>query len=53
LGIGSEVNVRKKIFNWLGREFIELAGEAKPAANASVEAQEIFSASIRSCPWHP
>jgi enamine deaminase RidA (YjgF/YER057c/UK114 family) len=34
--------VRKKIFNWLGREFIELAGEAKPAANASVEAQEIF-----------
>jgi len=34
--------VRKRIFNWLGREFIELTGEAKPAANASVEAQEIF-----------
>jgi enamine deaminase RidA (YjgF/YER057c/UK114 family) len=34
--------VRKKIFSWLGREFIELAGEAKPAANATVEAQELF-----------
>jgi len=34
--------VRKKIFTWLGREFIELAGEAKPAANATVEAQELF-----------
>jgi enamine deaminase RidA (YjgF/YER057c/UK114 family) len=34
--------VRKKIFNWLGREFIELTGEAKPAADASAEAQEIF-----------
>ena len=34
--------MRKKIFTWLGREFIELAGEAKPAANATVEAQELF-----------
>jgi hypothetical protein len=34
--------VRKKIFNWLGREFIELSGEAKPAANATIEAQELF-----------
>ncbi len=34
--------MRKKIFNWLGREFIELTGEAKPAADASAEAQEIF-----------
>jgi enamine deaminase RidA (YjgF/YER057c/UK114 family) len=34
--------VHKKIFTWLGREFIELAGEAKPAANATVEAQELF-----------
>jgi enamine deaminase RidA (YjgF/YER057c/UK114 family) len=34
--------VRKKIFNWLEREFIELSGEAQPAANATVEAQGIF-----------
>jgi enamine deaminase RidA (YjgF/YER057c/UK114 family) len=34
--------VRKRIFNWLGREFVELSGEAKPAANATIEAQEIF-----------
>ncbi len=35
--------MRKKIFTWLGREFIELSGEAKPAANASIEAQELFA----------
>lgn len=34
--------MRKKIFNWLGKEFIELSGEAKPAADATLEAQEIF-----------
>lgn len=34
--------MRKKIFSWLDREFIEISGEAKPAANASVEAQELF-----------
>ena len=34
--------MRKKIFTWLGREFIELSGEAKPAANATVEAHELF-----------
>jgi enamine deaminase RidA (YjgF/YER057c/UK114 family) len=34
--------VRKKIFNWLGREFIELSGEAKAAATATIEAQELF-----------
>jgi enamine deaminase RidA (YjgF/YER057c/UK114 family) len=34
--------MRKKIFTWLGREFIELSGEAKPAANATIEAQELF-----------
>jgi enamine deaminase RidA (YjgF/YER057c/UK114 family) len=34
--------MRKKIFTWLGREFIELSGEAKPAADATIEAQEIF-----------
>lgn len=34
--------MRKKLFNWLGREFIELCAEAKPAANAALEAREIF-----------
>lgn len=34
--------MRKKIFSWLGKEFVELSGEAKPAANATIEAQEIF-----------
>ncbi len=35
--------MRKRIFSWLGREFIELSGEAKPAANATVEARELFN----------
>jgi enamine deaminase RidA (YjgF/YER057c/UK114 family) len=35
--------MRKKIFSWLGREFIELSGEAKVAANATIEAQELFN----------
>jgi enamine deaminase RidA (YjgF/YER057c/UK114 family) len=35
--------MRKRIFTWLGKEFIELSGEAKPAANATIEAQELFS----------
>jgi enamine deaminase RidA (YjgF/YER057c/UK114 family) len=34
--------MRKKLFTWLGKEFIELSGEAKPAANATIEAQELF-----------
>jgi enamine deaminase RidA (YjgF/YER057c/UK114 family) len=34
--------MHKKIFTWLGKEFVELSGEAKPAANASIEAQELF-----------
>lgn len=34
--------MRKRIFTWLGKEFIELSGEAKAAANATVEAQELF-----------
>ena len=34
--------MRKRIFSWLGREFIELSGEAKLAANATVEAQQLF-----------
>jgi hypothetical protein len=35
--------MRKKIFSWLGREFIEINGEAKPAANGMIEAQELFN----------
>jgi enamine deaminase RidA (YjgF/YER057c/UK114 family) len=34
--------MRKKIFIWCGREFIELAGEAKPAADAAMEANRLF-----------
>ena len=34
--------MQEKIFTWMGKEFIELSGEATPAANASVEAREIF-----------
>ncbi len=34
--------MRTRIFTWLGKEFVELSGEAKPAANATSEAQEIF-----------
>jgi enamine deaminase RidA (YjgF/YER057c/UK114 family) len=34
--------MRKRIFSWLGKEFVELSAEAKPAANATVEAQELF-----------
>jgi enamine deaminase RidA (YjgF/YER057c/UK114 family) len=35
--------MRKRIFTWLGKEFVELSGEAKPTANATIEAQELFS----------
>ena len=34
--------MRKRLFSWLGREFIELTGEAKPAASATEEAQTLF-----------
>jgi enamine deaminase RidA (YjgF/YER057c/UK114 family) len=34
--------MHKKIFSWLGQEFIELSGEAKPAASAELEARELF-----------
>ena len=34
--------MRKRIFTWLGKEFVQLSGEAAPAANASIEAQELF-----------
>jgi enamine deaminase RidA (YjgF/YER057c/UK114 family) len=34
--------MRKKIFSWLGKEFVELSGEAKAAASATEEAHELF-----------
>jgi enamine deaminase RidA (YjgF/YER057c/UK114 family) len=34
--------MRTRIFSWLEREFIELSGEAKPAASATLEAQELL-----------
>ena len=34
--------MRKRIFTWLGKEFIELSGEAKAAANATIETRELF-----------
>jgi enamine deaminase RidA (YjgF/YER057c/UK114 family) len=34
--------MRKKFFTWLGKDFIELSGEAKPGASASSEASELF-----------
>jgi len=34
--------MRKRLFSWLGREFVELTGEAKPAASATAEAQGLF-----------
>jgi enamine deaminase RidA (YjgF/YER057c/UK114 family) len=34
--------MRKRIFSWLGKEFVELSGEAKPAATATEEAREVF-----------
>ena len=35
--------MQKKIFTWMGKEFIGLSGEARPAADATLEAQEIFA----------
>ena len=34
--------MQKRIFTWMGKEFIELSGEAGPAPDATFEAQEIF-----------
>ncbi|MGH7926693.1 MAG: hypothetical protein ACREQV_02740 [Candidatus Binatia bacterium] len=34
--------MRKKIFSWLGKEFVELSGEAKGAASGELEARELF-----------
>jgi enamine deaminase RidA (YjgF/YER057c/UK114 family) len=34
--------MRKKTFQWLGREFVMLSGEGRPAASAADEARDIF-----------
>jgi enamine deaminase RidA (YjgF/YER057c/UK114 family) len=34
--------MRKRIFSWLGKEFAELTGEAKPATTTTEEARELF-----------
>jgi enamine deaminase RidA (YjgF/YER057c/UK114 family) len=34
--------MRKQIFSWLGKEFVELSGEAGPGATASEEARQLF-----------
>jgi enamine deaminase RidA (YjgF/YER057c/UK114 family) len=34
--------MRKKLFTWCGREFVELSGEAKPVTDATVEARQLF-----------
>ena len=34
--------MRTRLFSWLGREFVALSGEAKPAASATAEAQALF-----------
>ena len=35
--------MRKKIFNWLGREFVALSAEARSGASAKDELQELLA----------
>ena len=44
--------MRKRIFTWLGKEFVELSGEARPAVNATIEAQELFQGINRELQQH-
>jgi hypothetical protein len=44
--------MRSRIFTWLGREFVELNGEAKPAANAGIETQQLFQTFNRELSSH-
>ena len=44
--------MRKRLLSWLGREFVELTGEAKPAASATVEAQALFERCERELRGH-
>ena len=34
--------MQKRIFSWLGKEFVELSGEARPASTATEGARELF-----------
>ena len=34
--------MQKRIFSWLGKEFVELSGEARPVSTATEEARELF-----------
>jgi enamine deaminase RidA (YjgF/YER057c/UK114 family) len=34
--------MRKRIFSWLDRDFVELSAEAKPGTSAAIGAQELF-----------
>ena len=34
--------MHKRIFSWLGEEFIELSGEARPAASIEAETVSLF-----------
>jgi enamine deaminase RidA (YjgF/YER057c/UK114 family) len=44
--------MRKRIFSWLGKEFVELSGEAKAAATATEEAHELFGRFARELQSH-
>ena len=44
--------MRKRIFSWLGKEFVELSGEARPGATASEEARELFQRIDRELEMH-
>jgi enamine deaminase RidA (YjgF/YER057c/UK114 family) len=35
--------MRKRIFSWLDRDFVELSAEAKPGTSAAIEAQVLFN----------
>jgi len=34
--------MRKKVFSWLGREFVELCGEARSGSTVEEETRELF-----------
>ena len=34
--------MRARVFTWLGKEFVELSGEAEPALSATIEARQLF-----------
>jgi enamine deaminase RidA (YjgF/YER057c/UK114 family) len=44
--------MRKRIFTWLGKEFVDLSAEAKPADDATVETQELFQRFVQELKPH-